>query len=271
MAHYLYSMAVFGDLILDALRIAGTRDIVEIGAEFGEMSTNLARLAEANGGTLTSIDPAPRPEFRAWHAANPRVRHIAEPSISALAGFTGAADAWIVDGDHNWFTVYHELYLIRRLCRAAGTPMLAILHDVAWPCGRRDFYYAPESIPAEYRHEHDYHAGASFDWEGLVPGRGLRGHGYMALAKHEGGPRNGVLTAVEDFIAYAREQGEAFCYAQVPAVLGLGVLFDADAPWAEAMAAHLLPWHENRLLAALEDNRLRNYLAAIDGEDRAAA
>ncbi|MGK6319288.1 class I SAM-dependent methyltransferase [Sphingomonas sp. DT-204] len=271
MAHYLYSMASFGSLIFDALRLAGVRDIVEIGAEFGEMSTRLAGIAEAGGGTLTSIDPCPRPEFYDWLAAHSAVRHVAEPSIDALQQIDAAADAWIVDGDHNWYTVYHELRLIRLACRRAGKPLLVFLHDVAWPCGRRDFYYAPETIPAEYRHDHDYSAGASLDWDGLVPNRGLRGHGRMALARHEGGPRNGVLTAVEDFIADAKQQGDALCYAHVPAALGLGVLFDAAAPWAEAIAMHMLPWHENELLKTLEKNRLRNYLAALEWQDRAVA
>ena len=49
------------------------------------------------------------------------------------------------------------------------------------------------------------------------------------------------------------------------------MLFDANAPWAGAMAAHILPWHDNPLLATLERSRLRNYLAVLDWQDRAAA
>ncbi len=52
--------------------------------------------------------------------------------------------------------------------------------------------------------------------------------------------------------------------------LGLGVVFDAGAPWAGAVADHLAPWDNERLIATLEDNRLRNYLAAIEAERRAA-
>lgn len=270
MAHYIYSMANFGDLILDTLRIAEVRDIVEIGADFGEMSDLLADYTASAGGSLTSVDPEPRDEFLAWIAANPHVKHIAQPSLEAL-GHVTAGDAWIVDGDHNWFTVYNELNLIRAACDRDGKPLLAILHDVCWPCGRRDFYYVPDRIPAQFRHSHEFDAGASFDWEGLIPGRGLRGNGQLAMARHEGGPRNGVLTAVEDFIADAKAEGAALCYAHVPAALGLGVIFDAAAPWAENLAAHLLPWHENKLLATLEENRLRNFLSALDWQDRAAS
>jgi hypothetical protein len=269
MPHYLYSMANFGDIILDALAITEAADIVEIGAEYGEMSERLLAHCTALSGSFTSIDPAPRAEFIDWVAAHPQAHHIAEPSLVALS-HVAAADAWIVDGDHNWFTVYHELVMIRAACARAGKPLLAILHDVSWPCARRDFYYAPEQIPAEYRHPHSFDAGASLNWEGLRPHRGLRGHGRLALAEHEGGPRNGVLTAVEDFIVDSKAAGMALCYAHVPAALGLGVVFDATAPWAERLAAHLMPWHENTLLATLEENRLRNYLDAIDLEDERA-
>lgn len=269
MSQYLYSMANFGDIILDALRIAEVRDIVEIGAEFGEMSDRLLDHVSEAGGTLTSIDPMPGEAFHDWLKARPGARHVSEPSLTALL-HVPAGDAWIVDGDHNWFTVYHELVLIRMAAARAGKPLLVLLHDVSWPCARRDFYYAPEQIPEEYRHPHSFDAGASLDWEGLVPGRGLRGHGRLALAEHEGGPRNGVLTAVEDFIADSKTGGWQLCYAHVPAALGLGVLFEASALWAERLANHMLPWHENRLLKTLEDNRLRNYLAALDLEDRIA-
>jgi hypothetical protein len=40
-----------------------------------------------------------------------------------------------------------------------------------------------------------------------VPGRGFRGRGRFAFAVHAGGPGNGVLTAVEDFIAEVAESG----------------------------------------------------------------
>ncbi|WP_326525190.1 class I SAM-dependent methyltransferase [Sphingomonas sp.] len=270
MSHYPYSMAMFDDLIVDALTIAGAQSIVEVGADYGGMSDTLAAYAAANGGTLTSVDPEVQDAFLAWLADHPEVTHVAEPSIDALAKLP-AADAYIIDGDHNWYTVYNELALVRGAARAAGKPVLALLHDVCWPCGRRDFYYAPDRIPEAYRHPHARDAGASIDWDGLMPGRGLTGGETLAMALHEGGPMNGVLTAVEDFLEGARGQGDDLCYVHIPGALGLGVIFDTGAPWAEALAAHLLPWHNNRLIATLEENRLRNFLHALDAERALAA
>jgi len=263
----IHSMAEFSDIITSALEIAGARQICEIGAEFGGMSQILADHALAVDGGLTSIDPAPKPEFLAWAAASDQVTHVALPSLEGIGGLRNI-DAWLIDGDHNWYTVYHELNAVHAACERDGKPMLAFLHDVAWPCARRDFYYAPKQIPAEFRHPYDYRGGAVPGNAGLLPNRGLRGMGQMALAETEGGPRNGVKTAVEDFTAERFAAGHDLAYAEIPAVFGLGILFDVDAPWSAALAEFVMPYHQNRLIAALEANRLANYLTVLDWQDR---
>lgn len=263
----IHSMAEFWPIIRPCLERAGVESIVEIGAEFGGMSSLLADHCASAGGTLTSVDPSPKDEFLAWVNDNDAVRHLALPSLEALAELN-APDAWVVDGDHNYYTVYNELRGIDAVCARDGKPLLAFLHDISWPCARRDFYYAPDRIPAEHRHAHSFEAGVTIDHGDAMPGRGMRGMGQFAIALHEGGPRNGVLTAVEDFIAGAESGGRSLVFAHVPAVFGLGVLFDGDAEWAEDLAGILLPYHENELIAKLELNRLANYLAVIDWQDR---
>ena len=57
--------------------------------------------------------------------------------------------------------------------------------------------------------------------------------GYFAWAQHEGGPRNGVLTAIEDFLEEKHHSGRELGFAEIPAVFGLGILFDLDAEWSE--------------------------------------
>jgi hypothetical protein len=262
----IHSMSEFSDIIIDGLAVAGASRICEIGAEFGGMSQLLSDYAGLSGGELISIDPAPKSEFLSWAAEAPHVRHIAATSLDAI-GTLADIDAWIVDGDHNWYTVYHELNGINALCQRDSKPFLAFMHDVAWPCARRDLYYAPHQIPAEYRHPYDYDGGIIPDNAGLLPGRGFRGMGQFAAALVEGGPRNGVKTAIEDFIDEQNAAGREMAYAEVPAVFGLGILFDLDAPWSVALANLLVPFHQNRLLATLERNRLDNYLAVLDWQD----
>ena len=265
----IHSMREFSGLILQALERAGASEVAEIGAEFGGMSQLLADHCADAGGRLTSIDPAPKTEFVDWAAGCPHVIHVASTSLQAIPDLSGI-DAWMIDGDHNYYTVFHELRLIDEACRRDGKPLLAVLHDVGWPCDRRDMYYAPETIPAEHRHPHSYEAGVTLGHDGSLRNRGMRGMGNFAWALRAGGPKNGVLTAVEDFTMLAETGGRELVYAEIPAVFGLGVLFDASAEWAEDVAGIVLPYHRNPLIASLELNRLRNYLTVIEWQDRAA-
>ena len=266
----IHSMSEFSDIILPGLALAEAGNIVEIGAEFGGMTTLLANHCATHDGQLVSIDPEPKPEFIDWVAENPHVRHVMEPSLDAIAGMKDV-DAWIIDGDHNWYTVYNELRQIRDVCRRDGKPFLAFLHDIGWPSGRRDQYYAPDRIPQAFRHPFSYEGGCNPGNSALRPDRGFRGMGHFAFALHEGGPRNGVLTAIEDFASDEFGAGAEYGFAEVPGVFGLGVLFDIDAGWSAALAEMIAPYHQNKLLQTLEDNRLRNYLELIERQDAAAA
>jgi hypothetical protein len=266
----IHSLSEFSELVLGVLEIAQAHHVVEIGAEFGGTSERMADHLGARGGRLTSVDPSPKPEFLAWAAQNPHVTHIAEPSLDAIPTVRDV-DAWVIDGDHNYYTVLHELCGADTLSKRDGKPLLALLHDVAWPCARRDFYYAPERIPPEWRHPYSFEGGVLLDDPGIHEGRGFRGAGHFAWALREGGERNGVLTAIEDFRDATGTAERPLAWAYVPAVFGLGILFDSTAPWAADVAQLVLPYHDNRLLASLERNRLANYLAVIDWQDRHAA
>jgi hypothetical protein len=266
----IHSMSEFASLILPALQAARVRTITEIGSEFGGGSRMFADYCAQAGGMLTCIDPEPQEDFAEWAAAHDAVAHIAQPSHSALPECE-AADAWVVDGDHNYYTVAGELRAIDAANTAAGRPLLVFLHDVSWPCARRDMYYAPERIPPEWRQLHSYEHGVNLEGTTALFNRGFRGMGQFSVALEAGGPRNGVLTAVEDFLSAADTEDRPLCYVHVPAVFGLGVIFDARAEWAETVANLLAPFHENDLIARLEENRLRNYLRVIELQDQLAA
>ena len=96
---------------------------------------------------------------------------------------------------------------------------------------------------------------------GLFPGEpGLRPGGlpYPRSAAREGGARNGVLTAVEEFAATR----EDLRLAVIPAFFGLGVAWSTSAPWADAVAALLGPWDGNGVLSRLEENRVHHIAVA---------
>ena len=65
----IHSVSEFSDLILEALRLSDAQDIVEIGAEYGGMSTLLANHCRGRGGRFTSVDPAPKRELSSPHTS----------------------------------------------------------------------------------------------------------------------------------------------------------------------------------------------------------
>ncbi len=102
---------------------------------------------------------------------------------------------------------------------------------------------------------------------GLFPGEPGVVEGALPFhygAEREGGPRNGVLTAIEDFI----EGREGLRLATMPVFFGFGVLWHTDAPWASAVAEIVEPWDRNPLLERLEANRVY-HLASVHREQRA--
>jgi hypothetical protein len=255
----LHSLAEFTPLIEALLDAVEARDTLEIGVEYGTLSPRLVARARRLKGAHIGLDPAAKKgaetcfdrEF-GWL--------FATPSLSALPHLP-PVDAYLIDGDHNHYTVLSELRLIRDRAAAAqrGFP-LAILHDVGWPCARRDMYYAPERIPAEFLHPYNYNLGVRPGLPGMGPG-GFRGAGAFAFACREGGPRNGVLSAVEDFMAETPD----LAFFDIPAIFGLGVLLPGDR--ADRVEPLLAPWRGNPTLARMEANRLDLFIRVLDFQD----
>ena len=248
----LHSLGILHPVILPALAIAGARQIVEVGVEAGQMTGFLRDYIVEVDGRCIGIDPVPDEQVRAVYSSDPRLELVEGRSPDALEGLE-SADAYLVDGDHNYWTVLGELQAI---AAAAGTDRhpLVFLHDVGWPAGRRDQYYAPDQLPPEAVHPFTYAQGVRMGVPGTVDG-GFRGEGVFAWAIEEGGPRNGVRTALEDFL----EEFPRFRAVIVPSVFGLAVVSTVDAPFTAALDAHLRAWADNAVLATVEENRLALY------------
>jgi Methyltransferase domain len=246
-AHSLVNLA---EIMLPCLDAAGARSVLEIGAYAGDLTAVLVEWAAESGARVSAIDPSPQDRLVRLADERPELELVRETSLDALPRIP-PADTVIVDGDHNYFTVSEELRLIDA---AEGELPLLLFHDVCWPHGRRDDYFAAEQIPAEHRQP-------IAEGGGLFPGEpGIRRGGlpYRGAAVREGGPRNGVLTAVEDFVA----RRDDLRLAIVPVFFGLGVVWRLDAPYADAVADVLEPWDGNPLLARLEGNRVFHLASA---------
>jgi hypothetical protein len=259
-----HSLSTLRELLLDVISTTRARSLVEVGAEAGLFTSELAAYAERAGGSLTCIDPAPTVALREALAAHPGATLLEARSPAALEEVP-LADVYLVDGDHNYATVRGELEVIDRRVFRAGHPALVVLHDLGWPCGRRDFYYDPAALPSGGVFPHAFDRGVVPGNPGTVPG-GFRGEGSFAVALEEGGPQNGVRTAVEDFLAGRDDLRFAF----VPSVFGVGLVWPAAAPWAGEVAARIAPWADHPVLARLEENRVALYVRVLELQDELA-
>ena len=250
-ARWGHSFANLTELFIPCLDAVKARSVVEVGAYAGALTALLLEWAQGAGARVVAIDPLPQPELLDLAERSPDLELVRETSLEAL-GHVDLPDVVIVDGDHNYWTVSEELRAIAG--RAGESLPLLLFHDVAWPHGRRDAYYQPELIPDEHRQPIKEGGGLFPGDPGTQPGA----LPYRWPASREGGPRNGVLTAVEDFVA-ARE---GLRLAVVPAFFGFGAVWPTSAPWAGAVAEILDPWDRNPLLERLEANRV-HHLAAM--------
>ena len=245
-----HSLGNLAELWLPVLDAAAPRSVVEIGAYAGDVTRILLDWAQPSGARIFSIDPEPQAALVELADKSPLVELARATSLEALPTIP-SPDAVIIDGDHNYYTVGEELRLVdkRSRERAADAQLpLIICHDVCWPHGRRDVYYSPELIPEQHRQR-------MVDGAFLFPGDpGLHSGGlpYKWPAVREGGPRNGVLTAVEDFL----EGREDLRHAIVPAFFGMAIIWPRGASWADGVGALLDPWDRNALLQRLEANRV---------------
>jgi methyltransferase family protein len=253
-------------LIRPALEAAGARVVVEIGSEGGRHTRRLLEWCAIHRAHLHVIEPEPKydvDELAAAHAE--RVTFHRATSLEVLDQL-GSVDAVLIDGDHNWYTVYHELKLLESVQRFSFP--LVLLHDVAWPFARRDMYYAPSRIPPAYRHSYAQ-GGVRRGEVKLVQGDGLAPELYKA--EEEGGARNGVLTAVEDFL---RESDLGLRLEVVPVDFGLGFLatdaLQERRPVLRSLLDRLHTMEFSRRLAAYAEERRVDDLIGLQSENHRA-
>lgn len=200
--------------------------IVEIGSFSGLNTFKLLDYCRYTGSRCVVIEPQPKYDapFLKEYYVNV-VLLLERLSLDALPEL-GAYDMILLDSDPNWYTVYHELKLVEQMCLKARTKFpVTIIHDTCWPYGRRDMYNAPETIPDKFRHPYGK-KGMMPGFTGVLEQGGFNDH--MNNALHEFGPRNGVLTAIEDFLG---ETELPLKYYELQSNNGLGIIVnEAEMP-----------------------------------------
>ena len=195
--------------------------VVEIGSDQGKNTVRLLEFCKNNNAVLHAVDPLPNFDVDALKKQYGR-HFVFHQSLSLNAiPRIKAADVFLIDGDHNWYTVFNELKLIEKYAADASRSLPVIMiHDIAWPYGRRDLYYNPETIPDKFRKPYKQ-KGIRPDSAELLEEGGLNQHLNNSI--YENDLQSGVLTAIEDFI---KETEQSIELLKLPGLSGLGILVD---------------------------------------------
>lgn len=235
------------------LEILRPQSVVEVGVSTGRQTTLLLRFAREYGAVVHAIDTdvaLPLEELEKEFPAQLRFHH--STSLEALSALP-LCDVYLIDGDHNWYTVFQELRTIGERAQGHTHPVI-LLHDTGWPYGRRDQYYNLERIPPSQQ-QPSVKAGVVPEQMDLFAD-GINAH-YVHATK-EGGEHNGVLTAVEDYIA---QSPISLSKREVYGLHGLSIVYPSELEMQHPeLHAFLLSLHPTRSLEAhistLEQNRL---------------
>jgi hypothetical protein len=197
------------------LRHINATQVLEIGASLGHNTEKLMRSFPS--AKITVIDPCLDTDLVSAFAAESNVHIRKGKSLDVLPSVSATYDTILIDGDHNFHTVYNELKLIaeRNLLAPHG---VIFLHDIGEPYGAKDLFYNPADIPDS--------------------------------AKAPGAPQ-GVRTAIDAFMA---ESPEPYTLLTWDSEHGLGCLM-RSAAYQPSLRAYILFWHlirwKNRLFRKL--------------------
>lgn len=243
-------------VIKPLLDILQPQNIVEIGAESGANTEKLLEYCAEKGAVLYSIDPYPQFDIKLWEEKH-GVSFVFFQALSLNAlPLIEQMDLVLIDGDHNWYTVYQELKLIEKRAQSSKNRFpVTVLHDVGWPYGRRDLYYNPENIPEAFRKPYKK-KGLKLESPELMEEGGLNVHLNNAI--YENNYQSGVLTAVEDFI---NDSSFSLHLVFLPPFHGLGLLFPMelknDHAFTQFIDAFCSSEQLLRLMEQVEKNRLQ--------------
>lgn len=213
--------------------------IVEVGSQNGFQTKKLLEYAPKVSGKIISIDPYPNFAWQEWEKQYaPYFKMYTDLSLNVLPTLENY-DVILLDGDHNWYTVYFEL---KNIYSHSDTMPLVFLHDVCWPYDRRDLYYNPNNIPEQYRNPYAQKAISPYDTK-LVD-KGVNDHLCNAIEYFT--PQNGVLTAIEDFLKSNPHLG----FEKLECICGLGIIYDRKK-YTETIRKII---NKDTLLALLSDS-----------------
>lgn len=257
----LHSLKEYEEIIFSLLDRTRPSSVLEIGTDSGPFTDRLIKYCGEKKVELVTVEPSPSQALAAQAIDSEAYNLYQGLGLIYLLAPGCRAEFTLIDGDHNYFSVYNELKLLDRAWSERGAEGVVLVHHVGWPCARRDSYYEPDALPSEVVHPHSFDLGASLDVAALGKG-GLRGGGSFAMALNEGGARNGVLTAVEDFL----KDQPRYAVRTIDSVFGLAAI-TVRGTESERHVNEVFGPYDNELVRRLERNRLELFLKVVELQD----
>lgn len=131
-------------------------------------------------------------------------------SLDTLNNFTDYG-AIFLNGDPNWYTIFNELNIIKE--KNKEFPLVFICNNI-FPHKRRDSYINPKVIPIEFLNDYTDHL--------IYNGINIKDGLFHAI--EESACRNGVLTAIEDFI----NENSSIGIMRIKFLNGITILYQDD-------------------------------------------
>lgn len=104
-------------------------------------------------------------------------------------------DAIFINDDPNWYTLHSELNLIKK--NNINFPLVFVCNN-KYPHKRRDSYSNPKNIPKKFRNDFCDELCIKYIENNDVKHTKIKDKFYHAI--YENTPKNGILTAIEDFL-----------------------------------------------------------------------
>ena len=123
-----------------------------------------------------------------------KIEYFKDDSLNVL-GQIKDYDAIFINGDPNWYTVYNELNLIKN--SNLNFPLVFVCNN-KYPHKRRDSYSDPEKIPEEFKNECCNDLPILYEKDEETKHTMVKDGFCHAIQKDT--PKNGVMTAIEDFL-----------------------------------------------------------------------
>ncbi|AMD16603.1 hypothetical protein TL18_00255 [Methanobrevibacter sp. YE315] len=175
--------------IIEILKDFKVKKIIFLGCNSENLMKYILSYTQINCGELIFIDSQPKINIEEIinDYTNVNFTFYNEDSLNKLTNFKDY-DAIFIDDNPNWYTVYNELNIIEKNCDKF--PLIFICNSI-FPNERRDTYYHFNNIPFSYQNTYEKKLRL---YDDLV----IDDEFYHAI--YQNTPKNGVLTAVEDYI-----------------------------------------------------------------------